>query len=154
MEITDEAIEVALRWYFDERGRNNWGLTEDQWRAITRQMRDVLEAAAPRPDGLLFYRGLVEQTDLRDHPAWNLLVAEFLLLLVKACVDSGLPLLTALVYGKASNEPGPGVLRRRPALRAAVSGTFGRRVLVRSDCGGPGSLASDDEPRPAFVNLV
>ncbi|WP_433802558.1 hypothetical protein [Actinomycetospora sp. CA-084318] len=108
MEITDGAIEVALRWYFEERGRSDWGLSEDQWRTITRQMRDVLEAAAPRPEGLLFYRGLVEQTDLRDHPAWNLLVAEFLLLLVKACVDSGLPLLTALVYGKASNEPGPG----------------------------------------------
>lgn len=108
MEITDEAIDEALRWYFQEREKSSWDLSEDQWRTITRQMRDILEREAPRPDGLLFYKGLVDQTDLRGHAAWNLLVPEFLLLLVKACSDSHLPMLTALVYGKASNEPGPG----------------------------------------------
>lgn len=108
MEVTDEAIDAAMQWYFNERGWSDRGLSEEQWRTVTRQMRDVLEREAPRPEGLLFYRGLVDQTDLGEHQAWNLLVAEFLLLLVKACVDARLPMLTALVYGKARNEPGPG----------------------------------------------
>lgn len=105
--LTDAHLESAVHWYF----ANDWpgfGFPEPDWRTACAQMRDVLEGLARTPDRLVRYQTLVEGTVIAGSPNWHRVVSPMLRVLVRATRDAGLPMLTALVYGKAANAPGPG----------------------------------------------
>ncbi|MCP3797968.1 hypothetical protein NLX83_01725 [Allokutzneria sp. A3M-2-11 16] len=105
--ISDDTLTAAVGWYLAS-GRSSWGFSEAAWGVICRQLVDHLEGLARSPRGMVFYKQLVADTDLGQHPEWHLAVSPFLQVLVKACHLAELPMLTSLVYGKTANAPGPG----------------------------------------------
>lgn len=104
--IPDAALEAAIGDYFAS-SRSDWGLTQQQWLRTCRLMTDTMERWA-RVGHTDFYSILARDTDLDGHPAWHHALSEMLAVIARASNDMSLPMITAVVYGKASNEPGPG----------------------------------------------
>jgi hypothetical protein len=105
--VSPEQLEEALRWYIGE-GWSNWGYSDADWLLACRQMLDELERLARTSGDVIFYKQLAERTLLSNSAVWHHVLSAMLLVQAKACRIAGLPMVTALVYGKSTGVPGPG----------------------------------------------
>jgi len=105
--LDDDAVDTAVTWYFDT-GGSGYGYDESDWRAACRQLRNELERLARTPERMIQYQALAEGTVIANTPNWHHVISPMLRVLVRATREAGLPMLTALVYGKVANAPGPG----------------------------------------------
>lgn len=106
--ISEERLAAAVDWCFRRR-RPDWGFVEAEWRQLTRAYLDKLEPLARRQSSVtISYSDLVSGTDVAQHEVWWHVISDMLEVLVKACVDEGLPLITALVTYTDQPHPGKG----------------------------------------------
>lgn len=105
-----------------------WGFDQAQWQGgLCRSVIERLEPLARHGNQIIAYSELIQGMELAEHEAWWPVVSDVLGVIVKACVEAGLPLLTALVVHKERLGPGNGFFevaeqygRKEPAQLDAV----------------------------------
>lgn len=103
--VSDEALHAAI----DRRLRThgNWGMSQQEWRNLCRMLVDRMEQWARDGTGD-DYSALVQGTSLEHRPAWHFTIADVLGVIAEAVHRCGLPMLTAVVWGKGTGSPGAG----------------------------------------------
>ncbi len=84
-----------------------WGMSEEEWRILVRELVDRMEERARRQSGWV-YLELTKGTPLDGRSGWHHAISSVLAVIADGVHACALPMLAAVVWGKATGSPGPG----------------------------------------------